>query len=220
MPQQISRMRSTVLSPVSFKQAKQHCQTQLMSNNNLPSNIHDLDGKQLPLQGPYNFWQWIADHKKEMAPPVSNGLMFGNNSEMKVMILAGPNKRSDFHIESHDEFFYQLKGDINVRIRDEKENKFVDIPIKEGEMYVIPARVPHSPMRPADTIGLVLEVERKQGELDACRWYCEKCEAIVHEEWFYCQDLVAQLKPILNNYYDKEECRTCKKCGHINAIPE
>lgn len=107
--------------------------------------------------------------------------------------------------------------------------EFKDIPIKEGEMFVLPARIPHSPQRPKDTIGLVIGLQcenklliqkeraRKESEKDALRWYCEKCKEIVYEEWFHCTDLGTQLKPVIERYRTKTENRTCKKCGHVNA---
>ncbi len=169
--------------------------------------------------GPFNVWQWVEQHKQKLSPPVGNALMY-NKGELKVQFVAGPNQRSDFHVEDHEEFFYQLKGDMNLRIRDEKNNCFKDIPIKEGEMFVLPGNIPHSPQRKADTLGLVIEMERGKEELDHLRWYCEKCEEIVHDASFHCVDLGSQLKGAIEEYYATESMRTCKKCGHVNSVPK
>jgi 3-hydroxyanthranilate 3,4-dioxygenase len=171
------------------------------------------------MHGPYNFWQWADEHRERLKPPVGNALMFGN--EFKVQVIAGPNQRTDFHIEEHEEFFHQIKGDMVLRIVDpdiKDRVEFKDIPIKEGEMFCLPAHVPHSPQRPADTLGLVVELERKEGEIDYMRWYCDKCRAIVHEDGFQCVDMGTQLKPIIQRYYNDEKLRTCKACGHVNVI--
>lgn len=171
------------------------------------------------MHGPYNFENWVQEHRKQLSPPVGNALMYGD--EFKVQVIAGPNQRTDFHIEEHEEFFHQIKGDMVLRIVDPTVTdrvEFKDIPIKEGEMFTLPARVPHSPQRPADTIGLVVELERKLGEIDYMRWYCDNCRAIVHEEGFQCVDMGTQLAPIINRYYNDESLRTCKQCNHTNQI--
>jgi 3-hydroxyanthranilate 3,4-dioxygenase len=173
------------------------------------------------IEDPVNFWQWVEQHKNRLRPPVGNAIMFGHNGEFKVMVVAGPNIRKDFHIESHEEYFHQIKGDMVLRIVDPNfpdHTVFRDIPIHEGEHFVLPAGIPHSPQRPADTLGIVLEVERKpEDPQDGLRWYCEQCKAVVYEEWFHCVDLGTQLKPVIERYFGSEELRTCKKCGHVNT---
>ena len=147
------------------------------------------------IEEPVNFWQWVEQHKQQLQPPVGNALMFGNKGEFKVMVIAGPNQRKDFHIECHEEYFHQIKGDMTLRIVDPtvvtgSTPVFRDILIREGEHFVLPANIPHSPQRPADTLGIVLEVERKPDESpDGLRWYCDQCHAIVYEQWFHCVDL-------------------------------
>jgi 3-hydroxyanthranilate 3,4-dioxygenase len=173
------------------------------------------------IEQPQNFWEWAQDHKQQLQPPVGNALMFGQKGEFKVQVIAGPNQRKDFHIEEHEEYFHQIKGDMVLRIVDPTVTdrvEFRDIPIREGEVFVLPARIPHSPQRAADTLGIVLEVERKPDEKDGMRWYCDNCRAVVYEQWFHCVDLGTQLKPIINNYFSNEELRTCKQCNHVNQV--
>jgi 3-hydroxyanthranilate 3,4-dioxygenase len=131
------------------------------------------------------------------------------------MALGGPNKRTDYHINHTEEYFYQFKGDMLLKTV--QNGEFIDIPIKEGEMFVLPRSIPHNPCRFANTIGLVIETKRPQGVLDTMRWYCKQCKAIVYEESFYCVDLGVQLKPVIAKYTDNQDLRTCKSCGFINS---
>jgi len=104
------------------------------------------------------------------------------------MVVGGPNTRKDFHWEEGEEFFYQIEGDITLRIHDGE--KIVDIPIREGEVFLLPPRVPHSPQRPANTVGLVIERKRRPGELDGFMWFCENCGEKLYEEYFQLTDIV------------------------------
>lgn len=138
------------------------------------------------------------------------------------MIVGGPNKRFDYHINSTEEFYYQMKGDACVRVVDNGE--FKDVNIKEGEMFLLPANIPHSPQRKADTIGLVIEQKRRPENIDVLRWYCnnENCKEMLHEESFKVEqlDLGAALKPIMQKFYAEEKLRTCSKCGTVSSPPE
>jgi len=143
--------------------------------------------------------------------------MVWRDGEFLVMVVGGPNRRKDFHIEDGEEFFYQIEGDITVRVIE--DGKVKDIPIREGEIFLLPAGVPHSPQRPANTVGLVVERQRKEDELDHLRWYCEKCGEVLHDASFPLQDLATQLKPIIEGYFADESLRTCKKCGTVMQPP-
>jgi predicted nucleic-acid-binding Zn-ribbon protein len=58
---------------------------------------------------------------------------------------------------------------------------------------------------------------RAEREANASR--CEKCGTELHDAEFQLQDLGRQLKPIIESFYKAEELRTCKKCGHVMALP-
>ncbi|KAJ3353380.1 3-hydroxyanthranilic acid dioxygenase [Entophlyctis luteolus] len=131
------------------------------------------------------------------------------------MALGGPNRRTDYHVNGTEEYFYQHKGDMLLKIVDNGE--FKDVPIREGEMLVLPANVPHNPVRFADTIGLVIEMKRPLDVLDSLRWYCQGCSEILYEESFYCYDLGTQLKPVIEKFATDVTLRTCKKCGCVNT---
>jgi 3-hydroxyanthranilate 3,4-dioxygenase len=169
------------------------------------------------LSAPFNLKTWIEEHRHLLKPPVGNKMVW-RDAEFLVMVVGGPNKRKDFHIEEGEEFFYQVEGDITVRIIEGGKPR--DVEIKEGDIFLLPPRVPHSPQRPADTVGMVIERVRKTGELDHLRWYCEACGEVLHDAEFQLEDLGVQLKPIIENYYADESLRTCKSCSAVMQVPE
>lgn len=165
---------------------------------------------------PYNLTAWIEENRHLLKPPVGNKMVW-KDSEFLVMVVGGPNKRKDFHVEEGEEFFHQIEGDITLRIMEDGKPR--DIEIREGDIYLLPPRVPHSPQRPANTVGLVIERVRKAGELDHLCWFCEDCGEVLHDAAFQLEDLGSQLKPIIENYYADEALRTCKACGTVMQPP-
>jgi 3-hydroxyanthranilate 3,4-dioxygenase len=166
---------------------------------------------------PYNLKAWIEENRHLLKPPVGNKMVW-QDSEFLVMVVGGPNLRKDYHIEEGEEFFYQIEGDITVRLME--EGGPVDVPIREGEIFLLPPRVPHSPQRPANTVGLVIERLRKPGELDHLRWYCEGCGDVLHDASFQLTDLGQQLKPVIEQFYADEQLRSCKGCGAVMEVPK
>lgn len=154
----------------------------------------------------YNVNKWIAENKKWFNPPVCNKLM--HSGQLKVMFVGGPNERKDYHIEEGEELFYQWKGDMCLKIIEKGKHK--DIHIREGEMFLLPARIPHSPQRQADTVGLVFERMRLKTEFDALRYYVGDSTDVLFEKWFYCDDLGTQLGPIIKEFFSSEEYKTGK----------
>jgi 3-hydroxyanthranilate 3,4-dioxygenase len=163
----------------------------------------------------FNFKKWIEENRHLLKPPVGNKCMV--DGDLIVMVVGGPNARKDYHYDEGAEFFYQVEGDIVVKIIEDGKPR--DIHIKEGDMFYLPPRIPHSPQRPANTIGLVIERKRDDKELDGFQWYCEKCGNLLHEKFFVLENIVTQLPPILQEFYDSEDLRTCKKCGTVMAPP-
>ena len=133
------------------------------------------------------------------------------------MVVGGPNARKDYHWEEGEEFFYQVEGDITLKIIDEGVPR--DITIREGEIFLLPARVPHSPQRPEGTVGLVIERKRLDGELDGFMWFCEACGEKLYEEYFPLENIVTQLPPIMNRFFASETHRTCGSCGSVMQPP-
>jgi 3-hydroxyanthranilate 3,4-dioxygenase len=133
------------------------------------------------------------------------------------MVVGGPNARSDFHVDPGEEFFYQLQGDMLLRTV--QEGLIVDIPIREGEVFLLPSNLPHSPQRFPDTVGLVIERRRAAGERDGLQWYCEKCNQKLYEEFFELTNIETQFGPVFQRFYDSESNRTCRRCGTIAPVP-
>ncbi|RMF26899.1 MAG: 3-hydroxyanthranilate 3,4-dioxygenase [Bacteroidetes bacterium] len=163
---------------------------------------------------PFNLMKWVNENRHLFRPPIGNQQVYKANEDFIVMVVGGPNGRKDYHWEDGEELFYQLEGDITLKIINE-EGKPEDITIREGEMFLLPPRIPHSPQRPADTIGLVVERYRKPGELDKLMWFCESCHHKLHEATFEMTDIVNQLPVVIKNFMDSEELRTCKQCGAV-----
>ena len=166
----------------------------------------------------FNFKKWIEDHRHLLKPPVGNKMIFEDTDDFIVMVVGGPNARKDFHYNEGEEFFYQIEGDINLRVMD--GDQVVDIPIREGDIYLLPPKVPHSPQRPANTVGLVIERKRNAGENDGFQWYCEKCGIKLYDEYFKLENIVTQLPPIMERFYQNEANRTCKNCGAVMEPPK
>lgn len=169
------------------------------------------------VQRPLNLKAWIDENRHLLKPPVGNKEVYKQAGDFIVMIVGGPNSRKDFHYNNTEELFYQLEGDIHVRIQE--DGKIVDIPIRAGEMFLLPARVPHSPQRGPNTVGLVIEKVRNDKEKDKFMWFCENCHEKLYEEEVGVKDIVAQLPPLMERFYSSKENRTCKKCGHVMEPP-
>lgn len=159
---------------------------------------------------PLNLNKWIAENRHTLKPPVANKLVW-EDGEFMVFIVAGPNGRTDMHLNSGEEFFYQIEGDIFLKTW--QNDAFKDVVIKEGEIYLLPAGLPHSPQRPAGTIGLVIERKRNEGEMDGLIWRCPKCTTKMYEEFFHLTNIVTQFKPVFDRFFGSEHS-TCKKCGY------
>jgi 3-hydroxyanthranilate 3,4-dioxygenase len=165
----------------------------------------------------FNLQRWIDEHREQLRPPVCNQQVF-EESDFIVMIVGGPNARKDYHLDEGPELFYMIEGDMLLKVVVDGEQR--DIPIREGEMLLLPPRVPHSPQRFADTVGLVVERARLAHELDGFMWFCEECSNKLYEEFVYVDDIVGQLPPIFERFWKSEKNRTCKQCGAIMSRPE
>ena len=164
----------------------------------------------------FNLQRWIDDHREQLQPPVCNQQVFEEN-DFIVMIVGGPNSRKDYHVDEGPELFYMIEGDMLLKVVADGEQR--DIPIREGEMLLLPPRVPHSPQRFADTVGLVVERARLPHELDGFMWFCEECSNKLYEEFVYVDDIVGQLPPIFERFWESEKNRTCMQCGAVMSRP-
>jgi len=166
---------------------------------------------------PFNFKKWIDEHRHLLKPPIGNQCVYKEAGTFIVMVVGGPNARKDYHYNESEEFFYQLEGDIVLKIVE--DGNPVEIPIKEGDIFLLPAKVPHSPQRPANTVGLVMEKVRSEDDKDGLMWFCENCNEKLYDEYFKLDDIVKQLPPIMEGFYSSEEKRTCEKCNTVMEAP-
>jgi len=170
----------------------------------------------MPALQTINFRRWIDEHRHLLKPPVGNKLVY-RDTEFIIMVVGGPNSRKDFHVDPAEEFFYQLEGDMTLRVVEDGHVR--DLPIRAGEILLLPPNVPHSPQRRADTVGLVVERQRRPGELDGLQWYCERCDALLYEERFALTDIETQFPPVFRRFYDSLQHRTCRRCGAVQLPP-
>jgi 3-hydroxyanthranilate 3,4-dioxygenase len=161
---------------------------------------------------PFNLREWIDAHREALKPPVCNRELYVG-SEFIVMIVGGPNSRQDYHYDVGPELFHQIEGDMLLKTM--QDGKAVDIPIREGDIFMLPPGVPHSPQRFADTVGLVVERQRKPDELDGFMWFCEQCNHKLHEEFLHVSNIVADLPPVFDRFYADLDARTCGNCGSV-----
>lgn len=164
----------------------------------------------------FNLAAWIDEHRKQLRPPVCNQQVF-EETDFIVMIVGGPNSRRDYHVDEGPELFFQIEGEMLLQVIADGER--ADIRIREGEMLLLPPRVPHSPQRFADTVGLVVERKRLDHELDGFMWFCDNCNNKLYEEHLYVDDIVGQLPPIFERFYGVEKNRRCDECGTITPKP-
>ncbi len=171
----------------------------------------------MKVSNPINLTKWINDNRHLLKPPVGNQVVY-KDSDFMVMVVGGPNARKEFHYNEGEELFYQLEGDMELPIREAGKTRVITI--KEGELFLLPPRVEHSPQRFPNTVGLVIERERQKEELDACTWYCESCDTELYRASFHCNDIVGQLPILMQGFYDDVDLRTCKECGRVMEKPE
>ncbi len=166
---------------------------------------------------PMNFKQWIEDHREDLKPPVGNKLLY-EDGDFIIMAVGGPNTRKDYHDDPGEEFFYQIEGDMVLRIMENGRPR--DIRIQEGEIFLLPGHVHHSPQRFANTVGLVIERKRTPDELDGFLWYCDVCHSKLYEEYLPLKNIVTDLPPLFDRFWQNEAARTCSQCGTVMPLPE
>lgn len=164
---------------------------------------------------PIDFTKWIDEHAHLLKPPVGNKMVFEGASDFIVMVVGGPNARTDFHIDPYEELFYQVRGNMHVNVMTPGGPETVHV--REGQMWLLPPDTPHSPQRPEEgSVGLVVERIRPEGVLERFLWYCPECSGVVHEVELQVRDIVTDLPPIFQAFYDDEKARTCENCGAVH----
>lgn len=171
------------------------------------------------IKKPFNIKTWIDDHRDLLKPPIGNQCVYEQADDLIVMVVGGPNARRDFHYNEGEELFFQVEGAITLKVVEDR--KIVDVIIDEGDIFLLPARTLHSPRRPADTIGVVVETSRQNGQKDGCVWFCENCDAKIYEEYFVLnepKEIVTKLTAISERFNQSLEMRTCDNCGTVLEI--
>ncbi len=167
---------------------------------------------------PFNLQKWIDENRNLLKPPVGNKNLYVESEDYIVMIVGGPNARKDYHYNESEELFYQIEGDIVVKTQ--QNGKKVEIPIKEGEMFLLPPKVPHSPIRPSGSIGLVIERKRREEDKDGLMWFSETANELLYEEYFHLTNVEKDFLPVFKRFYSNEKLRTCPKTGEIMEVDE
>jgi 3-hydroxyanthranilate 3,4-dioxygenase len=167
------------------------------------------------MKPPFHLFDWIKENKHLLQPPIGNKNLYVESQDYVIMIVGGPNSRTDFHYNETEELFYQLQGDIELHLQIENKREIVSI--KEGEMYLLPAKIPHSPSRKADTVGLVIERKRaNSGGKDGLLWFCNNCNHLLHEVYFGLENIEKDFIKHFNFYNENKELHVCKNCGTKN----
>lgn len=167
----------------------------------------------MAIKKPFNLQKWIDENRNLLKPPVGNKNLYADAGDFIVMVVGGPNARKDYHYNETEELFYQLEGEILVKIQE--DGAAVDISIKAGEMFLLPAKVPHSPIRTAGSVGLVIERKRQEEHTDGLLWFCDNCNHKLHETYFPLTNIEKDFLPRFREFYSSEELRTCDNCGNM-----
>ena len=167
---------------------------------------------------PFNLHKWIEENRNLLKPPVGNKNLYPEGSDYIVMIVGGPNARKDYHYNETEELFYQLEGNITVKIQEDGKAK--EMTLGPGDMYLHPAKIPHSPIREAGSIGLVIERVREPQHTDGLLWFCDVCNHKLHEVYFPLSNIEKDFLPRFREFYGSEELRTCNNCVHVMETDE
>ena len=168
----------------------------------------------MAISKPFNLNQWIDENRDSLKPPVGNKNLYVDSGDYIVMIVGGPNARKDYHYNETEELFFQLEGHIELIIQEDGVRKVMLL--GPGDMYLHPAKTPHSPVRGENSIGLVVERKRAgQGYTDGLLWFCDNCNSKLHEVYFELHDVEKDFLPHFKDYYNSEAHRTCNNCGTV-----
>lgn len=185
----------------------------------LNRQLNNYKIKSMAIQKPFNLNKWIEENRDSLKPPVGNKNLYKDAGDYIVMIVAGPNARKDYHYNETEELFYQLEGAIEVHIQEDGKKKTMIL--GPGDIYLHPAKVPHSPVREKGSIGLV--IERKRSELnikDGLLWFCDNCNHKLYEVYFPLNNIEKDFLGHFKTFYNSKELRTCDNCGTVMPLDE
>tara|TARA_B100000579_G_scaffold14318_1_gene10235 strand:- start:189 stop:716 length:528 start_codon:yes stop_codon:yes gene_type:complete len=168
------------------------------------------------IKKPFNLSKWIDENRHLLKPPVGNKNLYTESEDFIVMIVAGPNARKDYHYNETEELFYQIEGSIVVKTQ--QKGKMVEVQIKEGEMFLLPPKIPHSPVRSEGSIGLVIERKRNKKDKDGLMWFSDTANELLYEEYFHLTNIETDFLPVFKRFYSDEKLRTCPKTGEVMEV--
>ena len=168
------------------------------------------------IKKPFNLQKWIDENRHLLKPPVGNKNLYVESEDYIVMIVAGPNARKDYHYNETEELFYQIEGSIVVKTQ--QDGKLVEVPINEGEMFLLPPKVPHSPVRSEGSIGLVIERKRTKEHKDGLMWFSDTANELLYEEYFHLTNIEKDFLPVFKKFYSDEKLRTCPISGEVMEV--
>ena len=172
----------------------------------------------MKIKAPFSLHKWIDENRHLLKPPVGNKNLYVESGDYIVMIVGGPNARKDYHYNETEELFYQIEGDIIVKTQ--QKGKLVEYEIKEGEMFLLPEKIPHSPVRSEGSIGLVIERKRTAQHKDGLMWFSDTANELLYEEYFHLTNVEKDFLPVFKRFYSDEKLRTCPKTGEVMSIDE
>ena len=164
---------------------------------------------------PINFGRWIEDHAHQLKPPVGNQQIWAD-SDLICTVVGGPNQRTDFHDDPFEEYFHQFKGNAHLLIHD--RGRFERVDLREGDIFLLPAHVRHSPQRPEPgSLCTVMERSRPAGDKDGFEWYCAACATRVWRSEVQLASIVSDLPKVYAQFYEATEAeRRCPSCGTVH----
>jgi 3-hydroxyanthranilate 3,4-dioxygenase len=178
-----------------------------MNQNTPPSVTH--------YSAPINLAAWIQENESFLKPPVNNKQIW-KNADLVCFVVAGPNQRTDFHVDPFEEYFHQFRGSASLLVAD--RGKIERVVLKEGDIFLLPANVRHSPQRPeADSLCMVIERHRGPEDIDAFEWYCAGCGTQVARRELNLKKIDEDLPKAFATFYETpDEDRTCPNCGSVH----
>ena len=172
----------------------------------------------MKIKKPFNLHKWIDENRHLLKPPVANKNLYVESGDYIVMIVAGPNARKDYHYNETEELFYQIEGDI--KLKTQQGGKLVVYEIKEGEIFLLPEKIPHSPIRSDKSIGLVIERKRTKKHKDGLMWFSDTANVLLYEEYFQLTNVEKDFLPVFKRFYSDENLRTCPETGEVMEVEE
>ena len=169
-----------------------------------------------PIPNIINFNAWLEENRHLLKPPVGNKLLW-QDQDFYCMVVGGPNQRTDYHYDEGAEYFYQLEGEMVLKLMTEAGPQ--DIKLGPGQMFLLPPKVPHSPQRMANSVGLVIERKRTAQERDGLMWFCQQCHHKLYEEYFVLENIETQFPVVFERFFSSIEHRTCDRCGAVHPAP-